>query len=355
MPFGYSMSSNIYAIPLSTQPEFNLVPLQMVVEGQIETGATEATTLGVCRSTPQNSQPLTTNPQHEAVGQVIEVGSTARDRGFKKGDYIGFINAYHACFACDGCKNHYIYCTSGTMTMQGFACNGFFQEYCAIDSGVAVVLPSGMDPAVSAPIFCAGITSYQAVRTAALQPSEWLAVIGCGGLGQLGIRYAVAMGYKVIAIDIDEKTLQTATESGALHTFNSRSDKTLVDKILDITGGGCHATTVFAAVKAGYDTAPAILRVGGKLVAVGIAKADIQLSTFDLTMRKYYLIAANNSATPKELKDCAEFTAKHKISSPSVYFKLEQIGEMIETMQKEKMGGQRMVVKFDQEPAQARL
>ena len=310
----------------------------MVVEGQLETGATEPTTLG-----------------HEAVGQVLEVGSKAKERGFKKGDYIGFINAYHACFNCEGCKNHYIYCTSGSMTMQGFACNGFFQEYCAIDSGVAVVLPKDLEPTTAAPIFCAGITSYQGVKAAALQPGEWLAVIGCGGLGQLGIRYGVAMGYKVVAIDIDEATLQTARDSGALHTYNSRTDQNFVEKLLQDTDGGCHATTVFAAVKAGYDTAPQVLRVGGKLVAVGIAKADIQLSTFDITMRKYYLIAANNSAQPKELKECAEFTAKHKISSPSKYYKLEQMPEMIETMQKEKMGGCRLVVKFDESPAQARL
>lgn len=312
--------------------------IQMVVEGQIETGATEPTTIG-----------------HEAVGQIIELGSIARERGFKKGDYVGFINAYHACFKCEGCANHYIYCTSGSMTMQGFAVDGFFQEYCAIDSGVAVVLPQRMDPSSAAPIFCAGITSYQAVETAALRPGEWLAVIGCGGLGQLGIRYAVAMGYKVIAIDIDDNTLDTAKESGALHTFNSRTSKNFTEKLLELTDGGCHATTVFAAVKAGYDTAPGVLRVGGKLVAVGIAKADINLSTFDITMRKYYLIAANNSATPKELQACAEFTAKHNISSPSKYFKLEQINEMIEAMQQEKMAGQRLVVKFDEAPAQARL
>ena len=123
----------------------------MVVEGQLDMGSGEATTIG-----------------HEAVGQVVEVGRVAKERGFKKGDYVGFINAYHACFECEGCQNHYIYCTSGTMVMQGFSCNGYFQEYCAIDSGTAVVLPPGMDPALSSPIFCAGsdatILSYNDIK-----------------------------------------------------------------------------------------------------------------------------------------------------------------------------------------------
>jgi D-arabinose 1-dehydrogenase-like Zn-dependent alcohol dehydrogenase len=184
---------------------------------------------------------------------------------------------------------------------------------------------------------------------------QWLAVIGCGGLGQLAIRYATAMGYKVIAIDVDDETLQTAKASGAVHAFNSLTSKDFVEKLMEITNGGCHATTVFAAVKAGYDTAPQVLRIGGKLVPVGIAKDDIQLSTFDITMKKFYITAANNAAKPAELKACAEFTAKNNISSPSRFFKLDQINEMIDIMQKEKMGGQRLVVRFDEPEAQPRL
>ncbi|KAK4975541.1 hypothetical protein LTR28_009475 [Elasticomyces elasticus] len=114
---------------------------------------------------------------HEATGQLVAV------KGFKKGDYVGFINAYHACFKCRGCANHYIYCTSGSIVMQGFSCNGYFQQYCAIDAGTAVVLPPSMDAMVSSPIFCAGITAYHAVLKAGLREGETLAVIGCGGLG----------------------------------------------------------------------------------------------------------------------------------------------------------------------------
>jgi propanol-preferring alcohol dehydrogenase len=304
----------------------------MVVEGQLDMGSGEPTTIG-----------------HEAVGQIVSLGSTASSCGFKEGDYIGFINAYHACFNCEGCKNHYIYCTSSTMVMQGFSCNGYFQEYCVVDSGVSVILPKDMDASVSAPIFCAGITAYQAVLTTKLKAGEWLAVIGCGGLGQLAIRYATAMGYKVIAIDISDSTLRTAHDSGTLHTFKSRTDPDFITQIHTLTSGGCHACTVFAAVKAGYNTSTKILRVGGNLVPVGIAKEDITISTFDLTMKKFYINAANNAAQPSELKACAEFTAAHGISSPSRYYRLEQIGEMIELMQKEKMDGYRLVVRFDQE------
>jgi D-arabinose 1-dehydrogenase-like Zn-dependent alcohol dehydrogenase len=309
----------------------------MLVEGQLPAVDDNPVTIG-----------------HEATGLVLAVGSKVK--GFRVGDYIGFINAYHACFKCRGCANHYIYCTSGSMVMQGFSCNGYFQQYCAIDSGTAVVLPQGMDPAVSSPIFCAGITGYQAVLKAGLSKGETLAVVGCGGLGQLAIKYAKAMGLKVIAIDVDANTLATAKASGADHAFNSRREKdTYIEVIHKLTNGGCDAVAVFAAVKAGYDSAPAVLRVGGHMVIVGIPKDDISVSAFDLTMMKYHISAANNAADPPALRKCAEFTAKHNISSPSKFYKLEQINEMIGIMQRGEMAGLRMVVKFDEGQERASL
>ncbi|KAK5141839.1 hypothetical protein LTR04_002444 [Oleoguttula sp. CCFEE 6159] len=295
----------------------------MLVEGQIPAVSDEPVTIG-----------------HEATGQVVSVGSAVQ--GFKKGDFVGFINAYHACFKCRGCANHYIYCTSGSMVMQGFSCDGYFQEYCAIDAGTAVVLPPTMDASVSSPIFCAGITAYHAVLKAGLSEGDTLAVIGCGGLGQLAIKYAKAKRLKVVAVDVDDNTLATATASGADHAFNSRKQKDYIDQIHHITAGGC-------------DGAPATLRVGGHLVVVGIPKDDIQVSAFDLSMCKYHISAANNAANPRQLADCADFTAAHKISSPSKFYKLEQINDMIGVMQRQEMAGTRMVVKFEESAASSRL
>lgn len=73
----------------------------------------------------------------------------------------------------------------------------------------------------------------------------------------------------------------------------------------------------------------------------------MEVKTFDIAMKVYRINGANNAADNAGLKACADFTAKHKISSPSRFFKLDQIGEMCELMLKEKMGGYRLVVKFD--------
>lgn len=93
---------------------------------------------------------------HEATGIVTSVGRNVP--GFKPGDPVGFINAYHACWKCKGCEGHFMLCSGGKCQMQGFTADGFFQEYCVIDPNAAVVLPEGMKVEESGPIFCAGIT-----------------------------------------------------------------------------------------------------------------------------------------------------------------------------------------------------
>ena len=154
------------------------------------------------------------------------------------------------------------------------------------------------------------------------------------------------MGYRVIGIDIDDETLETAKSSGADHVYNARTDKEYVSKILDLTNGGCDAAAVFSAAKVAYEGAPKILTIGGNLVCVGLPAQNCEFSILDISLRKYNLRGAGNSAKPAQLRECAEFTAKHGITSPQKYFQLDQIGDMIETLSKERTGGQRQVVRF---------
>ena len=128
------------------------------------------------------TEPVTNG--HEAVGEIVELGSAVK--GFSKGDKIGFVNAYHACWDCSGCKRHYGQCESGNFVMQGWGMDGFMQEYCIVDHLSATKLPGRLDASRAAPLFCAGITAYNAVRKPDLKEGQWLAVIGCGGLGQMG-------------------------------------------------------------------------------------------------------------------------------------------------------------------------
>lgn len=160
------------------------------------------------------------------------------------------------------------------------------------------------------------------------------------------MRYAKASGLKVVAIDIDDKTLANAKQAGVEHTYNSRSNPHFIEELKKVTSNGADAVLVFTAVKAGYDVAPQTLKLGGKLVCVGCPPNDISLNDLSIALGIYTVLGASNHASAAQLRECAEFTVKHGIECPMQFFKIDQIGEMIDIMQSGKMGGTRLVVQF---------
>lgn len=131
-----------------------------------------------------DDQPFTVG--HEATGTVISAGPETK--GFKAGDQVGFLPSSNICHECEACKVHHLHCeTFGGVKMPGFSADGFFQEYLAVDYRNAMVLPKGMDMVTAAPLFCAGVTSFHGVQDCGLKEGEWMAIVGCGGLGHLGI------------------------------------------------------------------------------------------------------------------------------------------------------------------------
>jgi propanol-preferring alcohol dehydrogenase len=230
--------------------------------------------------------------------------------------------------------------------MQGFQADGFFQEYAVVDYRNAIILPDSLDTAAAAPLFCAGVTAFHGVEECGLKPGQWMAIIGAGGLGQLGVQYAKAMGYKVIAIDIHDAQLEEAKGLGADHTFNSITDKSYVDKIVEITNGGVDAAVNFTASKKAYDSMPPLIRhVTGVLMVVGVTKEPLEFSSLDIAMGRYILKGACNG-TCYNMAPCIEFSAKNNIKPYVEYYSIEDLPLMVEKMQSGKARG-RMAVKFD--------
>ena len=229
--------------------------------------------------------------------------------------------------------------------MQGFGVDGYFAEYAVIDYHNACVLPRELDPVAAAPLFCAGVTAFHAIDDLKLEPESWVAIIGCGGLGLLGVQYARAMNYRVIAIDTASNALEVAKEAGAEHIFNPVDTPGYVAEIMTLTGRGVHAAVNFTASKRAYSGMPAILRPGqGIFMAVGIPPQDIELSVFDIALGKYKVMGANNGHC-HNTRPCIEFSAKHGIISKIEYFSLEELPEMVKRMQNHTSTG-RMAVKF---------
>jgi len=101
----------------------------------------------------------------------------------KKGDIIGVPWLHSSCLYCE-------YCLTGRETLckqqlnSGFSVDGCFAEYTLMDANFAVILPEGMDPYKSAPLYCAGVTVYKALKVSQVRPGEWVSIVGVGGLGK---------------------------------------------------------------------------------------------------------------------------------------------------------------------------
>ena len=156
---------------------------------------------------------------HEGAGVVVAKGENVNN--FEIGDYAGIKWLNGSCLGCEFClKGAESNCAGAILS--GYTHDGSFQEYATAKAVHAAKIPQGTDLAEIAPILCAGITVYKALKVADIAPGEWVAITGAGGgLGVFAIQYAKAMGLNVVAVDIDDAKLALATELGATMTVNA--------------------------------------------------------------------------------------------------------------------------------------
>src|SRR3954452_11752294 len=157
-------------------------------------------------------------PGHEGVGIVVELGPGVTEVGL--GDRVAMPWLGYACGTCD-------HCVSGGETLcleqknMGYSFDGTFGEYATAYARYVVKVPAGVDPFDAAPLTCAGVTTYKAVKVAGTRPSDLVAVFGVGGLGHMAIQYARIAGGRVIAVDLVDEKLDLARELGTEFTVNA--------------------------------------------------------------------------------------------------------------------------------------
>ena len=167
-------------------------------------------------------------PGHEGVGIVTELAAgelAVGDRTHKVtvGDRVAMPWLGYACGSCN-------YCVDGWETlchaqkMMGYTINGALGEYATAYARYVVKVPEGIDPLDAAPLTCAGVTTYKAVKVAGTRSSDFVAVFGVGGLGHLAIQYAAIAGGRVVAVDVIDEKLELARELGAEFTINAKKE-----------------------------------------------------------------------------------------------------------------------------------
>src|SRR5215475_1307345 len=160
-------------------------------------------------------------PGHEGVGIVVELGPGVTEVAL--GDRVAMPWLGYACGTCD-------YCVSGWETLcleqknMGYSMDGGFGEYARAYGRYVVKVPEGIDPFDAAPLTCAGVTTYKAVKVAGTRSSDLVAVFGVGGLGHMAIQYARIAGATVVAVDVSEEKLQLAKELGAEYVVNASEE-----------------------------------------------------------------------------------------------------------------------------------
>jgi len=154
---------------------------------------------------------------HEAAGIIVALSDQAKARGFKIGDRCGGSMWENQCLECERCTTIVTqHCEQARI--KGINGQGCMCEYTLVDLESAVKIPGkGEDDLASiAPLFCAGITVWDAIKQANIKEGQWLAIVGAGGLGHLAIQMATKLGYRVIAIDVHDAQLELAKSLGAV-------------------------------------------------------------------------------------------------------------------------------------------
>jgi alcohol dehydrogenase, propanol-preferring len=262
-------------------------------------------------------------PGHEGVGIVVELGPGVGEVAV--GDRVAMPWLGYACGACD-------YCGSGRETLclkqqnTGYSFDGAFGEYACAYADYVVKVPEGIDPLDAAPLTCAGVTTYKAVKVAGARSSDLVAVFGVGGLGHLAIQYAAIAGARVIAVDLIDEKLELGRELGAEFTVNAAREDPV--KAIQALGGADQAIALAVSPRA-FEQAYGSLRRGGTLVFVALpADNEVTLPIFE-TVLNGITIAGSIVGTRGDLREVFELHAAGRTKVIRETRSLDQINESI--------------------------
>jgi propanol-preferring alcohol dehydrogenase len=240
---------------------------------------------------------------HEISGTIEAVGPEVSD--WRPGDRAGVPWLHWTCGKCEFCASgRETLC--GEQSITGVTVDGGFAEFVRAKASHTARIPDAVALEEAAPLFCAGLTVYKAIKSSGLRPGELLAVFGAGGLGHLAIQVAKARGLRVAAIDIADDKLTLAKECGAdlvIHSVTGNPRKALR------SAGGAHAVMVCAGSKTAYETGLACVRKAGTLIVVGMPSEPIPVSAVTLVAGELKIIASA-VGTREDLAELLELAAR---------------------------------------------
>ena len=258
-------------------------------------------------------------PGHEGVGIIERLGAGVTAHA--TGDRVALPWLGYACGTCE-------YCVTGWETLcesqlnTGYAIDGGHAEYAVADARYVIRVPAGLDPAVAAPLTCAGVTTYKAVKVGGVTPGDRVAIFGIGGLGHLAQQYAQIFGGETIAVDVTEEKLALAKQLGAAHVVNAAT----CDPVAAIEAlGGADVAVVLAANPRVLEQAHASLRRGGRLILVSLPKDNTMSLPIFQTVLKGIRVIGSIVGTRADL---AEVFRLHAAGRTQVLFEARPLADI---------------------------
>ncbi|MGP0049108.1 MAG: alcohol dehydrogenase [Solirubrobacteraceae bacterium] len=262
---------------------------------------------GVCHSDsfakeggyPGLSHPLV--PGHEIAGAIAALGDGVH--GWEVGQRVGVGWFGGNCGCCQWCRRGaLIYCEN--MAIPGVTIDGGYADYVLVSASALASMPEGLSDADAAPLLCAGITTYNALRQSGARGGDRVAILGVGGLGHLGVQFAAKLGFETVAIARGTGKEELARTLGAHHYIDS-TDGNPSEKLTALGGADVIISTVISS-----DAMAAVffgLRPQGRLIVVGASMDPIAVPAAAL-IGGGKTIAGHASGTSRDSEDTLAFS-----------------------------------------------
>jgi uncharacterized zinc-type alcohol dehydrogenase-like protein len=273
-------------------------------------------------------------PGHEIVGRVTKVGSAVTK--FRQGDLAAVGCMVDSCRTCPNCKRGLEqYCdNSATLTyngpdkLSGGMTYGGYSDSIVVDESYTLKVPTNLDPAATAPLLCAGITTYSPLRHWKVGPGQKVGIVGLGGLGHMGVKFARAFGAHVVLFTTSPNKVEDALRLGA--------DEVVISK--DANQMQKHARSfdfILDAVSADHDINAYLnlLNVDGTLVLVGAPENPMPVAAFSLLMGRRRF-AGSGIGGIQETQEMLDFCGEHGIVSDIETINIQQINEAYDRLLK---------------------
>jgi len=269
---------------------------------------------------------------HEIAGVVVEKGAAVEV--LKIGDRVGLPWIYWTCGECEFCREgNENLCRKQKIT--GVTVDGGYAEFVKAPASHALRIPDSLSSVQAAPLFCAGVTVYRALKHSGILSGQRLAVFGIGGLGHLGVQFGQALGAEVVAVDISDEKLAVARSLGSSATINASTDNVIKELR---NRGGVHVALVTSAARASYETAFHCVRPTGTLMVVGLPADPICFPAI-LMAAGEIRIQASTVGTREDLREVLAMAAAGHVRCQVAARPLAEVNEALDQLRRGQVSG----------------